>query len=82
MDIATRHAAARMENVVPIHCDLPMQSDRGRARRWGSARVADKSQNSQFQGCRPPTAQSLPVSPHWELGISRRQLENKITTFQ
>ena len=29
-----------------------------------------------------PTAQSLPVSPYWEFGTSRWQLENQITSFQ
>jgi hypothetical protein len=41
----------------------------------------DKTKISQFQGCCLPMAESLLVSPHWEFGISHRQLENKLQLF-
>ena len=37
--------------------------------------------NSQFQECRLPTAQTLPVSPHREFGVSHRQLKTDYYIF-
>jgi hypothetical protein len=56
-------------------CDLPVQSD-------GQRPTADRTKKLQFEGCCLPTAQSLPASPRWELGISRWQLKKEITSFQ
>jgi hypothetical protein len=65
------------EKALPIICELPVQSD-GAAPTMGQRPSRRQNQNSQFQGCRLPTAQSLPVSPHREFGVSHRQLNIKL----
>jgi hypothetical protein len=76
MDDATKHPAARMPTKKTFFryiCDLPMQSDRA-ATNDGQRPRRKQIHHSQFSGYRLPTAQSLPVSPHREFGISHWQL--------
>src|SRR5262245_25695710 len=75
-DAATKHPAARMppkKAWFRYICDLRCKANRQRLT-IGSARIANKSKIRNFSGHRLPTAQSLPVSPHREFGISHRQL--------
>jgi hypothetical protein len=51
------------EQILPIHGNLLAQSDRA-APAGGLAPTSLTKTNSLFQGCRLPTAQPLPVSPH------------------
>ena len=57
-----------------------MQSERA-APVAGQRPYSRPNPNSQFQECRLPTAQTLPVSPHREFGVSHRQLETDYYLF-